>query len=60
MTITVWASTWIVGSEYTKEIEIDDEDLEGLSEEEQSEFIDSCAREVIWDLIEWGWRKEGE
>lgn len=51
-----WVSTFVSGSECRDEFEIEDEELEGLTEVEQEEYITDVARDVINNLYEWGWK----
>jgi hypothetical protein len=55
MKVTVYVSTGFVGSRREEEIEIDDEDIAGMTEQERDDYIDDQAREVLWELINWGW-----
>ncbi|ALS22202.1 DUF7167 family protein [Paenibacillus naphthalenovorans] len=44
-------STGYVGSEKSEIIEIDDEDLEGRSDEERAKVIDEYFNEWIWEQL---------
>lgn len=56
MKITVFAKTNKVGSTSENEIDIDDDDLKGMSNEEKEEHINKIALEYILEsVIEWGW-----
>lgn len=56
----VWLATWRVGSKETAEVEIPDEDLEGLGGEERERFICEWMEGEIHQLYEWGWREVAE
>lgn len=61
MKVRVRVSTNKIGSDSYNEIEIDDEDLEGLSEEEKEKEIDKLAFDVICEsMIDWGWQEVKE
>ncbi len=55
MTIKVWIATDKVRSEQEWEIEIDDEDLEDMSEDDKREYIDAEAYREAHEMMEWGW-----
>jgi hypothetical protein len=57
MKITVYAMTNRVGSRNETEIEVPDEDLEGMDEDEQARTLEAIAKEAMWEMIEWGWDK---
>jgi hypothetical protein len=40
--------------------EIDDEELEGLTDDEREELISGDAQDAISNSYEWGWREDGE
>jgi hypothetical protein len=42
---------------YEGEIEIDDEDLEGLSPKERAGHITSVVEDVVNDTCPWGWEE---
>jgi hypothetical protein len=44
-----------VGSKVEDIIEIPDEELEGYSEADQTEIIDTYVMEWVWNHAEWGW-----
>jgi hypothetical protein len=58
MTIRVSVSTGKVGSRCTTEFEIDDDELEGLSDEERDDEIDEMAQQVMFGMIDWNWEIE--
>lgn len=60
MKIEVWVATNKVGSKCSCTVDIPDEDVEGMSEQELEDFIDEYARDDIWRLMEWGWKKKDE
>lgn len=55
MKLSVWACTNKVGSKSLREIEIDDEELEGMTEEEREKYIDEYCQDEMRQMIEWGW-----
>jgi hypothetical protein len=58
MTVEGWVMTDKVGSKCTFEVEIDDEDLEGLNESQRNALIDERVHEDMGNYLEWGWREE--
>jgi hypothetical protein len=51
----------LVGCVVTDDVEIDDDEFEGLTEEEQDEVIEKHWQEWAWEHIDGGWkRKEGK
>ncbi|MBG9776109.1 DUF7167 family protein [Brevibacillus laterosporus] len=48
-------STRYVGSERKEIYEIDDEELAGLTEEEQNKVVDEYFNEWLWDNISTSW-----
>jgi hypothetical protein len=58
MKIKISVSTRYIGSKDTEEIEIDDEELEGMTEEEQEKYIEEIAKEQMFEMIDWTWWKE--
>jgi hypothetical protein len=59
MKIIVWVTTDRVGSKVEREIDIDDEDLKGMTKKQRQEFLDQEAHDYIMNnsMIDWGWRK---
>lgn len=55
MKVKVTASTRFVGSKDSRVLTIDDEDIEGMSERERDDYIEECAQEALWDIVDWGW-----
>ena len=47
-----------VGADVTEEIEIDDSELEGLSEMEKENLLNERCREWMLQTVEWGWEEE--
>ena len=43
-----------VGADITEEIEIDDSELEGLSEEERHNFLNDACKEWMLENVEYG------
>ncbi len=58
MDIRVSLSIGYPGSEHKDIIEIDDEGLEGLTEEERNRVIDDAVKEWAWNYIELDWEKK--
>lgn len=46
-----------VGADVTEEIEVSDEDLAGLSDEEQKNLLDEETHKWMLRTVEYGWRK---
>lgn len=44
-----------VGADVVEEIEIDDSELQGLSDEERHNYINEACKEWMLDTVEWGW-----
>jgi len=57
---TAYVSTWVVNSEYAIPFEVDDEELEGLTEEERNTLLDEYAQISVEGYYEIGWREGGE
>lgn len=58
MIVKARVSTNKVGSDCHDELEIDDEDLEGLTDEEKEREIDSKVFDYIYEMmIDWGWQE---
>jgi GTP cyclohydrolase FolE2 len=57
MKIEVYVETNLVGSRVTETVEIDDEDMVGMNDDERREHIEDIAREVVWNMAEWGWEE---
>lgn len=45
---------------YSAEIEIDDEDLDGLSEQEREKAIEECVADAVNNDAPWGWEEVAE
>jgi hypothetical protein len=60
MKIQVIVSTKYIGSKSTQEIEIDDSELEDLSEAERDDYIEEIARDTMFEMIEWNWNEVEE
>lgn len=60
MKIIIWVTTGGRGSKNECNFEIDDEDLEGRTEEQKEKVIDQQVYEYICnnDMFTWGWRKQ--
>lgn len=57
MKLKVYVSTDRVGSRVEREIDIDDEDLEGLDDSERQSYLEEIAKEEMFNLFEWGWEE---
>jgi len=58
MKIELCVSTGRVGSQVTETIKVDDEELEGMTEEEQDEHIEeNYGKEWLFNNIEWSWKR---
>lgn len=57
MKILVHVQTNKVGSKCEDEIDIPDEELEGLTDEEVESAIEEQAKEAAFNMLEWGWKK---
>ncbi len=57
MQLTVFVKTSKLGSMVEETIEIDDEELEGLSSEEKADTIDCHVHNWACNNITWGWNK---
>lgn len=55
MIVKAYVRMGLVGCKITDEIEIDDEDLEGLSEDERENLIGEYVQDWIWNHVEYGW-----
>ncbi len=55
MKLTVYAETQYIGSRDTEDIEVPDEELEGLEGMERDKVIEEYAKDALWNLVEWGW-----
>ena len=50
-------STGYVGSKREEIVEIDDEDLEGLTPEEQDKLVQEVYDDWLWENIDTGWSR---
>lgn len=57
-TFTVYLSTDLVGSRVERDFEIDDEELEGLSEQDRDTLIREYAQDELYHLYEWGYEEK--
>lgn len=59
MKIRVWITIGLIGCKQQTEIDVPDDELEGLSEGEQNEVLENYARDFKDEKVDWGWdRKE--
>jgi len=47
-------TTWQWQS-YTDEIEVPDEDFEGMTDEEREKVIDEIVADAVNNVVSWGW-----
>ena len=47
-----------VVADITEEIEIDDSELEGLSEYERYDYLNDACRDWMLQTVEYGWEEE--
>jgi hypothetical protein len=55
MIIEVSVSTDKVGSRCTREIQIDDEEFEGMTDFDRDEEIEEIARAYMLGMVNWDW-----
>jgi hypothetical protein len=55
MRIKVYVRTDRVGSRVEREIEVPDDDLYGLEDHERAGVLEEHAKDVMFDMFEWGW-----
>lgn len=60
MKYTFWVITNRVGSKCEWTIDVDDEDLEGRTEEEKEAYLYELYQETAGNFIEFGWKPEEE
>jgi hypothetical protein len=48
------APSWTIHT-HSDVIEIDDEDLDGLTDDQREAFIGSMVEEVVAEVVPWGW-----
>lgn len=57
MKIQVYLTIGYSSADHEDELEIPDEDLEGLTPEQKNNLIDEEVREWASNYIEWGWKE---
>lgn len=57
MKVIGFVATNRVGSKVKFEVEIPDEELEGLTEIERERWIGESVQDVMWDHVDWGWEE---
>ncbi len=57
MKIKVTVGTWKIGSEMDDVLEIDDSELEGMTEQEIEDYLEDVAREAMFNMIEWSFER---
>lgn len=57
MKFEVYVRTNKIGSKSSTVVDVDDEDLEGLTDEERTRWLDNVLIESLWELIDWGWKE---
>lgn len=55
MIVKIWVRTNIQGSKVCDEVEVDDDEIKGLSDEDAGEYINAIAWKFAQEMIEWGW-----
>jgi hypothetical protein len=50
--------SWTISS-HDGEIEVDDEDLEGLSDDDRERMIGQMVEEDVANYVSWGWEEQG-
>jgi hypothetical protein len=60
MKITVYVSIGLVGCRKEETTEIEDEDLDGLSDADRERLLDDIAHDCVMSMIEYGWRLSDE
>lgn len=55
MKYTVWIETRKCGSRSELTFVIGDEEIKDLDEDEKKEYIESVAREILFDMIDWSY-----
>ena len=56
MKIQVSVGVGLVGCNRKETIEIDDYELEDLTESERGNYIEEYAKEHMFSMIEWNWK----
>lgn len=55
MKYVVWICTDKNGSRCSCEIDVDDEDIEGMTPEQRDDFVgEHYGKTAIWNMAEWG------
>lgn len=57
MKIEVYARVNLNGCRVTEIVDVPDDELKGLDEESRLAYLEDLAKEVMWDLVEWGWEE---
>ena len=57
MKVKAYLSIGFANADQEDEVEIDDEELEGLSPEERERIIGEHVKQWADNYIEWGWRE---
>jgi stress-induced morphogen len=57
MRVTGWVMTNKIGSKVEFDVEIWDEDVEGMTDVERDDAISEAVREAMFERIEWGWKE---
>lgn len=60
MKVEVYVGTDVHQSQVKRIIEVDDEDLEGLTPDQQDLVIEEQARDQMFSMIHWGWGRVEE
>lgn len=57
MKFLLYVETGFVGGRYEEEIEIDDEEYNGMTEKERRKYLNELATEFMNNQIECGWEE---
>lgn len=54
--IEVSICTNVVGSDCTTTVEIYNDDLEGMTEQEKSDYIEEVCKDAAFDMVDWSYK----
>lgn len=57
MKFVLYVDTGFVGALHKKEIEIDDEEYNNMTDEELNTYLEEAAIEFMHDRIDYGWER---
>lgn len=58
MKIKIWIKLNLQGCRIEDELEIPDEELEGLTDREREQYIDENAKDYLFGFLDYGWSKK--